>query len=103
MRDANELVSPLNIPAWRDFPLRARLNAALSVSTYVDNDAKALARAEGWKGAAVGGRNYLALVGSTGVGGRIVVDRRLLGGRGAHGRPIGPLGVLPGVRQRPGG
>src|SRR6476646_6112760 len=76
MKDANELVSPLNIPAWRDFPLRQRLAEALSLSTVVDNDAKALAHAEGWKGAAVGERNYIAMVVSTGVGGGIVVDGR---------------------------
>ena len=51
-----ELVSPLNIPAWRDFPLRARLAELTGLPTFVDNDAKALALAEGWKGAAAGVR-----------------------------------------------
>ena len=52
-----ERVSPLNIRAWRDFPLRARLVAATGLPTFVDNDAKALALGEGWMGAATGWSN----------------------------------------------
>lgn len=43
MSPAGETVSPLNIPAWRGFPLRARLAEATGLPTFVDNDAKALA------------------------------------------------------------
>ena len=43
-------VSPLNIPAWRAFPLRRRLAELTGLPTFVDNDAKALALAEGWTG-----------------------------------------------------
>src|SRR5581483_7168328 len=67
-----EHVSPLNIPAWRDFPLRARLAGVTDLPVFVDNDAKALALGEGWKGAAAGRRNYLGMVVSTGVGGGLV-------------------------------
>ena len=74
-------VSPLNIGAWREFPLRARLAELAGVPTQVDNDAKALALGEGWRGAAVGCANYLAMVVSTGVGGGIVLDGALLDGR----------------------
>src|SRR5690348_14852232 len=50
-RDGEE-VSPLNIPGWRRFPLRGRLADATGLPTFVDNDAKALALGEGWRGAA---------------------------------------------------
>src|SRR5581483_1788262 len=43
MAPGGELVSPLNIPGWRDFPLRARLAECTGLPTWVDNDAKALA------------------------------------------------------------
>ena len=52
MTAGGEHVSPLNIPAWRDFPLRARLAELTGLPTFVDNDAKALALGEGWRGAA---------------------------------------------------
>jgi glucokinase len=91
MTEGGELVSPLNIPAWRDFPLRARLAALLDVPVFVDNDAKALALGEGWKGAAAGERNYIGMVVSTGVGGGIVVDGRLLDGASGNAGHIGHL------------
>src|SRR5207302_860515 len=54
MTAGGEAVSPLNIPAWRGFPLRRRLAELTGLATFVDNDAKALALAEGWVGAAAG-------------------------------------------------
>lgn len=95
MTPGGETVSPLNIPAWRDFPLRSRLSGELGVPVFVDNDAKALARAEGWLGAARGEPDYLAMVVSTGVGGGVVVDGRLL--HAAHGNAghIGHVTVEP--------
>jgi glucokinase len=88
-------VSPLNIPAWRRFPLRARLADATGLPTFVDNDAKALALGEGWKGAAAGEDNFLAMVVSTGVGGGIVLDGRLLDGAAGNAGHIGHVIVEP--------
>lgn len=89
-------VSPLNIPAWRGFPLRDRVAERTGLPTYVDNDAKALALGEGWKGAAVGQSDYIAMVVSTGVGGGIVLDGRLLDGAGGNAGHIGHVIVEPG-------
>jgi glucokinase len=99
MSPNGELLSPLNIPAWRDFPLRARLAGLTGLPIFVDNDAKALALAEGWQGAAVGVDNYLAMVVSTGVGGGIVLDGRLLDGAGGNAGHIGHVVVAPGGRR----
>lgn len=88
-------VSPLNIPQWRGFPLRTRLAERFELSTYVDNDAKALALGEGWVGAARGQRNYLAMVVSTGVGGGIVLDGRLLDGADGNAGHLGHVIVEP--------
>lgn len=95
-----ELVSPLNIPAWRDFPLADRVRSVPSVvaaglEVAIDNDAKALALAEGWKGGARGCRDYLAMVVSTGVGGGIVLDGRLLDGAVGNAGHIGHVIVEP--------
>jgi glucokinase len=93
------LVSPLNIPAWRDFPLQARLAELTGLATFVDNDAKALALAEGWRGGAVGVDNYLAMVVSTGIGGGIVLEGRLLDGADGNAGHIGHVVVVPGGRR----
>jgi glucokinase len=99
MRHGGDLLSPLNIPAWRDFPLRSRLAALTGLPTFVDNDAKALALGEGWVGAAAGESDYLAMVVSTGVGGGIVVDGRLLDGIDGNAGHIGHVIVVPGGRR----
>ncbi len=91
-------VSPVNIPQWRGFPLRARLAELTGLPTFVDNDAKALALAEGWRGAASGERDFLGMVVSTGVGGGIVLDGRLLDGAGGNAGHIGHVIVEPGGR-----
>ena len=99
MRRGGEAVSPLNIGAWRDFPLRARLAALTGLPVYIDNDAKALALGEGWCGAAAGIDHYLAMVVSTGVGGGLVVDGRLLDGVDGNAGHIGHVIVVPGGRR----
>lgn len=92
-------VSPLNIPAWRRFPLRDRLAEVTGLATFVDNDAKALALGEGWIGAARDERDFLAMVVSTGVGGGIVLDGRLLDGAAGNAGHIGHVIVVPGGRE----
>jgi glucokinase len=91
-------VSPVNIPAWRGFPLHARLVELTGLPVFVDNDAKALALAEGWKGAAVGVADFIGMVVSTGVGGGIVLDGRLLDGAQGNAGHIGHVVVEPSGR-----
>jgi glucokinase len=67
--------------------------------TWIDNDAKALARADGWVGDAVGVPNYLSMVVSTGIGGGIVLDGHLLHGRDGNAGHIGHVIVEPEGRR----
>jgi glucokinase len=91
-------VSPLNIAAWRDFPLRQSLRDALGLDVFVDGDARSLALAEGSFGAAQHDSSYLSMVVSTGVGGGLVIDRRLLDGDSGNAGHIGHLNVVPNGR-----
>jgi glucokinase len=92
-------VSPLNIAAWRAFPLRPRLAEHLGLPVAVDNDAKALALGEGWRGAASGVDDFVAMVVSTGVGGGVVLDGRLLDGAAGNAGHIGHVVVEPDGRR----
>jgi glucokinase len=94
-------VSPLNIPAWHAFPLRARMEELTGLRVALDNDAKAFAVAEGWTGAARGRRDFMAMVVSTGVGGGIVVDGRLLDGSSGNAGHVGHVIVEPDGRLCP--
>lgn len=96
-----ETVSPLNLPQWREFPLRSRLAALTGLPVFGDGDAKALALAEGWLGAARGVDNFMAMVVSTGVGGGIVLNGQLLDGESGNAGHIGHVIVEPNGRRCP--
>jgi glucokinase len=94
-----ETVSPLNIHQWRNFPLRERLASYTGLPVFGDGDAKALALAEGWLGAARGVDNFMAMVVSTGVGGGIVLNGELLDGESGNAGHIGHVIVEPNGRR----
>jgi glucokinase len=90
------LVSPLNIPAWRAFPLRERLRERFPGCTVrLHNDAICMAAGEHWRGAGRGRRNMLGMVVSTGVGGGLVLDGRLINGATGNAGHIGHVVVDP--------
>ncbi|XVQ12575.1 ROK family protein [Spirillospora sp. CA-255316] len=89
-------VSPLNIPAWRDFPLRERLRARYpGLPVRVHNDAICVAIGEHWQGAGKGHANVLGMVVSTGVGGGLILGGRLIDGGTGNGGHIGHVIVDP--------
>jgi glucokinase len=89
-------VSPLNIPGWRGFPLRARLAGRFpGLSVRLHNDAVCLAVAEHWKGAGRGSAAMLGMVVSTGVGGGLILNGRLVHGRTGNAGHIGHVVVEP--------
>lgn len=91
------LVSPLNIPAWRSFALRERLAGRFGRKNQVrvHNDAICMAIGEHWRGAGRGWRNVLGMVVSTGVGGGLVLDDRLVQGSSGNAGHIGHVVVYP--------
>ena len=90
-------VSPLNIPAWRAFPLRQRLRERFpGMTVRLHNDAICLTVGEHWRGAGRGRRTMLGMVVSTGVGGGLVLDGRLINGATGNAGHIGHVVVEPG-------
>jgi glucokinase len=91
------VVSPLNIPAWRAFPLRRRLTERLGggLPVRVHNDAIAMVAAEHWRGAGRGRGNVLGMVVSTGVGGGLILDGTLIEGASGNAGHIGHVVVDP--------
>ena len=89
-------VSPLNLPSWRGFPLRDRLTERLpGLPVRVHNDAICLAAAEHWRGAGRGRSNMLGMVVSTGVGGGLILDGKLVSGASGNAGHIGHIVVDP--------
>lgn len=94
-----ETVSPINIPAWRRFELRQHLADFTGLPVYGDLDAKALALAEGWLGAARGVKSFATMTVSTGVGGGFIIDGELLDGASGNAGHVGHIIVEPGGRR----
>jgi glucokinase len=88
-------VSPVNIPGWRGFPLRERLAERYRLPVRMFGDAVSVAVAEHWRGAARGRRNVLGMVVSTGVGGGLILDDRVLPGTTGNAGHIGHVPVDP--------
>jgi glucokinase len=92
-------VSPINLPAWRGFPLRElveglvaeALSGAVPVTLRLDG--VSLALAEHWVGATQGCDNALAITVSTGVGGGLIVNGRLLSGGTGNAGHIGQIQI----------
>lgn len=96
MRWPEGRVSPLNIPAWRDFPLRARLIERFpGHPVRVHNDAVCVAVGEHWRGAGRGHAAMLGMVVSTGVGGGLILGGQLVDGSTGNAGHIGHVVVDP--------
>jgi glucokinase len=92
----NGKVSPLNIPAWRGFPLRDRLRERYpDLPVRLHNDAVAVAVGEHWRGAGRGRDDMLGMVVSTGVGGGLILGGRLVDGVSGNAGHIGHVVVDP--------
>lgn len=91
-------VSPVNIPAWREFPLVARTAEHPAVGgrpLTLAGDAVAMAAGEHLHGAAAGCANALCMVVSTGVGGGLILNGRLIDGSTGNAGHIGHVLVHP--------
>ncbi len=91
-------VSPVNIGAWRDFPVQERIAAELAargaaLPTVLAGDGVAMTAAEHWLGAARGYANALCMVVSTGVGGGLILNNRLHPGPTGNAGHIGHISV----------
>lgn len=88
---------PPNLPGWTVFPLRDELQKLLrqkeelSIPVFLDNDANVAAFGEAVYGAGREFRDFLMVTLGTGVGGGIVLNRKLY--RGPHGT-AGEVGFM---------
>jgi glucokinase len=96
---AGVVFEAVNIEGWdAPFPLGPALAAELGVPVAIANDVSVAVEAERRYGVGRGYRSFLGVFWGTGVGGGLVVDGRLLHGRGSAGE-IGHVCAKPGGRR----
>jgi glucokinase len=85
--------------AWRDEPLKQRLESGLNLPVTIENDANAAAWGEFRFGAAADADDMVLVTVGTGIGGGIVVDGLLMRGAFGVAAEMGHMRVVPdGIR-----
>lgn len=87
--------APPNLPGWHDVPLRAILAERCGLAVELNNDANAAALGEWRFGAAAAHRDLVYVTVSTGIGGGVIADGRLLLGRLGSAGEVGQLLLDP--------
>ncbi len=82
LEDGTVKLAP-NLPEWEDVPLGKFLTNVFSLPVAIDNDANAAAYGEMIMGAGKDLNSFIYITLGTGVGGAIVLDRKIF--RGEHG------------------
>ncbi|CAN5182409.1 ROK family protein [soil metagenome] len=91
---AEGLVSPLNLPAWRDYPLRDLVQQFVpTLPVTLRMDGECITIAEHWVGAGRGVDNLMGMVVSTGIGGGLILGGRAVAGPTGNAGHIGHVEV----------
>jgi len=94
--ETGTVIAISTLPGWEGFPLRRVLEETLGLPVVLENDGIAAANGE-WKfGAARGLRHFVYVTVSTGIGGGVAVDNRLLHGRRGMAGHVGHMVIDPG-------
>lgn len=87
-------VSPLNLPAWRGYPLRDQIaDLVPGVPVTLEMDGLCITLAEQWVGAAQGHDDVMGMVVSTGVGGGLLLGGKTVAGPTGNAGHIGHVEV----------
>jgi len=84
-----------NVPGWEDVPLTALLEEWTGLPAAIDNDANAMAYAEWLYGAGREATNVVCVTLGTGVGGGLILDRKLYRGSQLGAGEIGQMMIDP--------
>jgi glucokinase len=83
----------LNLEGWTEVPLADQLEALTGKLTVVSNDANCAALGESWLGAGRPFQDMILLTLGTGVGGGVILGRKLFIGRGGAAGELGLVSV----------
>lgn len=89
------ILSPPNLPDWDNFPVIRLLEERFNVPAILDNDANAAALGEQRHGAGRGLSDIVYMTISTGIGGGIIIDGKIVHGVADGAGEVGHATVLP--------
>lgn len=89
--DAGLILKPTNMPLWLRVPIRDEMSEFFATKTYFDNDANAGALAEWIFGSGKGCQDMVYVTLSTGIGGGIITNGRMVRGESKLAGEIGHM------------
>lgn len=92
--DEGIIIETPNLP-FKNFPLKNAVEGAVGIKTFIDNDANAAALGEFLFGAGKGMENLIYITVSTGIGGGIIINKKLYRGKTGNAGEIGHMTVEP--------
>jgi glucokinase len=98
-RELGIVYDVLNIPNWKEIPLRALLEEKFPVSVYVDNDANCFAMGEYRYGAHAGNNDFVGLSLGTGMGAGIIKNGALIPDAHCCSGEFGTMTYLDGIYE----
>ena len=91
--EAGILFTSPNLPGWKNVPLRDIVQEKLKKKAFLINDGSAAALGEHWFGAAKGVAHFIYITISTGIGGGVVVEGKVLNGFKGMAGEIGHMTI----------
>ncbi|RJQ50274.1 MAG: ROK family protein [Nitrospiraceae bacterium] len=89
------LLSPPNLPGFHGYPLKDKIEEYTGMHAALENDANAAALGEMMFGAGRKAKNLIYMTVSTGIGGGIIVDGKLVHGVGWSAGEVGHMTLKP--------
>jgi predicted NBD/HSP70 family sugar kinase len=93
--DTGQVLRASVVPTWAGLDIRGPFEAAFDLPIFADNESNCAAIAEMTWGAAVGFDDFVYFKIDTGIGGAIVVNRRIVAGRAGGAGEFGHMSVNP--------
>lgn len=94
-RERGILLTSPNMPGWDNVPVAKIFTEEFNAPTWIDNDATSATLAELVFGAGMNARNFVYFTVSTGIGGGVVIDRKVYHGSTGNAGEFGHQVVLP--------
>ncbi len=99
--ERNVITQATNIPGCEDYPFAANMERETGIPVFLDNDANAAGLAEAVLGAGRGYHEIYFLTHSTGIGGALVIDGKVISGHKGYAGEVANVIVDPDAKQYP--
>lgn len=89
------VLSPPNLPDWKDLHLREIVKRRFNLPVYLENDANCAGLGESWQGAGKGASSMVLFTLGTGIGSALILNKKLWKGKDGFASELGHVSINP--------